>query len=96
MKVCFFIKSRSTLLNLNLLFQGLSDFFWTDFMFILYINYNQITMNLTKKKLTLSKKTLFLYQKPLIGRPTFPTVDPTISSGGGPNFPATSFKPENI
>jgi hypothetical protein len=44
-------------------------------------------MSLTKKKLTLTKKTLFLYKKPSIGRPTYPPVDPTSSLSGGPNWP---------
>lgn len=44
-------------------------------------------MSLTKKKLTLTKKTLFLYQKPSIGRPTVTPVDPTSSLSGGPNWP---------
>ncbi|AMQ00089.1 hypothetical protein AY601_3218 [Pedobacter cryoconitis] len=52
-------------------------------------------MSLVRKKITLSKRILFLYQKPLIGRPTYPPADPTSSLSGGPNWP-TSFKPENI
>lgn len=55
-----------------------------------------IAMSLTRKRLTLTKKTLFLYQKPLIGRPTYPPVDPTGSLSAGSGFPPPSFKPENI
>jgi len=44
-------------------------------------------MSLTKKKLTLTKKTLFLYKKR--ANPDPPTVisDPTMTTGGSSNWP---------